>query len=74
MIHAHFECLLEKMHSCQKNPEKSYTEEKTKHVPSGYSLFTNCSFDETKTNLIVTEAKPVWKGFVRLKTSCNENI
>ena len=51
MIHAHFECLLEKMHSCQSNPEKSYTEKKTKHIPSGYSLFTNCSFDETKNKL-----------------------
>ena len=36
------------MHSCQKNPEKSYTEKKTKHTPSGYSLFTNCSFDAMK--------------------------
>ena len=51
MIHTHFECLLEKMHSCQNNPEKSYTEKKTKYIPSGYSLFTNCSFDETKNKL-----------------------
>ena len=48
MIHAHFECLLDKMHSCQNNSEKSYTEKKTKHIPSGYSLFANCSFDEKK--------------------------
>ena len=45
------ECLLEKIHSCQNNPEKSYTEKKTKHTPSGYSLFTNCSFDATKNKL-----------------------
>ena len=25
--------------------------EKTKHTPSGYSLFTNCSFDATKDKL-----------------------
>ena len=36
------------MHSCQNNPEKSYTDKKIKHTSSGYSLFTNCSFDETK--------------------------
>ena len=36
------------MHSCQNNTEKSYTEKKAKHEPSGYSLFTNCSFDRTK--------------------------
>ena len=39
MIYADLECLLEKMHSCQNNPEKYYTEKKTKHAPSGYSLF-----------------------------------
>ena len=35
MIYADFECLLEKMHSCQNNLKKSYTEEKAKHTPSG---------------------------------------
>ena len=44
MIYADLECLLEKMHSCQNNPEKSYTE----HTPSGYSLFASCSFDAAK--------------------------
>ena len=39
------------MHSCQNNPEKSYTGKKIMHKPSGYSLFTNCSFDETKNKL-----------------------
>ena len=32
------------MHSCQNNPEKSYTEKKTMHTPKGYSISTNCSF------------------------------
>ena len=51
IIYADLECLLEKMHSCQNNLEKSYTEKKNKHTPSGDSLFTNCSFDETKNKL-----------------------
>ena len=51
MIFTDLECLLEKMHSCQNNLEKSYTEKKTKHTPSGYSLFTNCSFDEKNNKL-----------------------
>ena len=34
-----------------KNPEKFYTEKKTKHAPSGFSLFTNCSFDSAENNL-----------------------
>ena len=51
IIYADLECLLEKMHSCQRNPKKSYTERKNKHAPSSYSLFTNCSFDKTKNKL-----------------------
>ena len=51
IIYADFEWLLEKMHSCQNNLEKSYTDKKTKHTPSGYSLFPNCSFDATKNKL-----------------------
>ena len=31
--------------------EKSYTEKKTKHMPSGYSLFTNCSFNVANNKL-----------------------
>ena len=65
IIYADLERLLEKMHSCQNNLEKSCTEKKTKHTPSGYSLFTNCSFDATKISLIVTEVKIVWKDFVK---------
>ena len=51
IIYADVECLLEKMHSCQNNLKRSCTEKKTKHIPSGYSLFTNCSFDATKNKL-----------------------
>ena len=45
VIYADLECLVEKMHSCQNNPEKFYTQKKIMHIPSGYPLFTNCSFD-----------------------------
>ena len=41
--------MLEKIDTCHNNPEKSYTEKKAKHKPSGYSLVTYCSFDKTKT-------------------------
>ena len=51
IIYADLECLLEKMHSCQNNPEKSYTEKKTKHESYDYSLFTNCSFNAAKNKL-----------------------
>ena len=39
MIYADLQCLPEKMHSCQNNPEKSYTGKKIKHTPSSYKLF-----------------------------------
>ena len=39
---------LEKTHSCQNNPKKSYTEKKAKYTPSGYSWITCCSFDASK--------------------------
>ena len=51
IIYADLECLLEKMHSCQNNLEKSYTDKKTKDTPSGYSQFTNCSFDAAENKL-----------------------
>ena len=66
IIYADLECLLEKMHSCQNNLEKSYTEKKTKHTPSGYSLFIQIAhLIQQKISLIVTEGNTVWKGFVR---------
>ena len=36
------------MNTCHNNPEKSSTTKINKHTPSGYSLFTHCSFDTTK--------------------------
>ena len=53
VIYADLECLLEEMGTCINNPNESssrYTI--NKHVPSGYSMFTHCSFDESKNKLI----------------------
>ena len=51
IIYADLECLLDKMNTCHNNPEKSSTTKINKHTPSGYSLFTHCSFDTTKNKL-----------------------
>ena len=48
---ADLECLLEKISTCYNNLEESSTTEINKHMPSGYSLFTHCSFDKTKNKL-----------------------
>ena len=45
-IYLDLECLLKKEQSCQNNPEKSYTEKKARHEPSGWAMFTRCSFNE----------------------------
>ena len=50
-IYLDLECLLKKEQSCQNNPEKSYTEKKAKHEPSGWAMFTKCSFDEKENKL-----------------------
>ena len=51
IIYADLESLLEKMNICHNNPEKSSTTKINKHIPSGYSLFTHCSFDATEENM-----------------------
>ena len=48
VIYADLKCLLEKMSTCQNNPNKSSTTKIDKHTPLGYSIFTHCSFDESK--------------------------
>ena len=65
IIYADLECLLEKMHSCQNNLEKSYTEKKTKHTPSGYSIFTSCSFDPTKNKLDCYKGEDCMESFCK---------
>ena len=65
-IYADLECLLEKIHSRQNNLEKSYTEKKKLSI---HLLVTHClqmvHLMQLKINLIVTQGKTVWKGFVR---------
>ena len=51
VLYADLECLPKKMNTCQNNPNKSSTTKINKHTPSGYSIFTHCSFDESKNKL-----------------------
>ena len=47
VIYADFECVLFKMDSCEKCPDNSYTEKKSRHIPCGYSLITCYSYDKS---------------------------
>ena len=51
IIYLDLECLLKKEQSCQNSPKKSYTGKKAIHEPSGWAMFTSCSFDEKENKL-----------------------
>ena len=63
IIYADLECLLEKISTCYNNLEESSTTEINKHTPSGYSLFTHCSFDKTKNKLDYYRGEDCMKKF-----------
>ena len=48
VIYTDLETLLERLDTCYNNPKKSSTTKINKHTPSGYLLFTQCSFDAKK--------------------------
>ena len=62
VVYADLECLLEKMSTCLK---ESSTTEINKHTPSGYSIFTHCSFDQTRINLNHYRGKDCMKKFCK---------
>ena len=75
IIYADLECLLQKINSCQNNPEKSHTEKKAAHRPSGYSLITCCSFDKFKNERKYCRGKDCMKIFCNdLKDQANKII
>ena len=65
IIYADLECLLEKMSTCINNPNESSTTKINKHTPSGYSIFTSCSFDESKNKLNYYRGKDCMKNFCK---------
>ena len=67
IIYADLESLFEKMHSCQNNPEKSYTEKKQLSIHLLVIQYLQVvRLTPQKTNLIVAKVKTVWKGFVKI--------
>ena len=65
VVYADLECLLEKMSTCQNNPNESSTTGINKHTPSGYSLFTHCSFDKSRNKLNHYRGKDCMKKFCK---------
>ena len=75
IIYADLECLLEKISTCQNNLNESSTTEINKHTPSGYSLFTHCSFDKSKNKFDYYRGKDCMKKFCKdLRTHATKLI
>ena len=51
--------------SKQNNPNELSTTEINKHIPSGYSIFTHCSFGQTKNKLNHYRGKDCMKKFCK---------
>ena len=51
------------MSTCINNPNESSTTKINKHTPLGYSIFTHCSFDESKNKLNYYRGKDCMKKF-----------
>ena len=74
-VYADLECLLEKISTCQNNPSESSITEINKHVPSGYSLFTHCSFDKSENKFDRYRGKDCMKKFCKyLRTHATKII
>ena len=62
------------MNTCHNNPGKSSTTKINKHKPSGYSFFTQFSFDTAKNKLDYYRGKNCMKKRLsRLTRACNKN-
>ena len=69
------EFMLKKLRSSQNNPKTSYTEKKARHEPSGWSMFTRCSFDKKENKLNYYRGKDcIEKLCKKLKESAMEII
>ena len=52
--------------TCINNPNESSTTKINKHTPLGYSIFTHCSFDESKNKLNYYTGKDCLESFLKI--------
>ena len=75
IIYADLECLLKKIDTCQNNPDLSSTTKINQHIPSGYSIYTNCSFDKSNNKLSYCRREDCMKRFCKdLKDHATKTI
>ena len=63
IIYTDLECLLKKIDICYNNPDLSSTTKINQHIPSGYSIYTNCSFDKSNNKLSYYRGEDCMKRF-----------
>ena len=65
IIYADLECLLKKIDTCYNNPDLSSATKINQHIPSGYSIYTNCSFDKANNKLSYYRGEDCMKRFCK---------
>ena len=65
IIYADLECLLKKIDTCYNNPDLSSTTKINQHKPSGYSIYTNCSFNKSNNKLSYYRGEDCMKRFCK---------
>ena len=65
IIYADLECLLKKIDTCYNNPDLLSTTKINQHIPSGYSIYTNCSFDKSNNKLSYYRGEDCMKRFCK---------
>ena len=65
IIYADLECLWKKIDTCQNNPDLSSTTKINQHIPSEYSIYTNCSFDKSNNKLSYYRGEDCMKRFCK---------
>ena len=65
VIYADLECILKKIDTCQNNPNLSSTTKINQHIPSGYSIYTSCSFDKYNNKLSYYRGEDCMRRFCK---------
>ena len=73
-IYGDFESILEELSKGSNDPKESSTTKISKYTPSGFSLFTYCSFDKTKNKLAYYRDKDCMKVFCKILKKYIERI
>ena len=66
IIYADLDCIIEKIHGCNNNPQNSSTTKLSKHIPSGFSTSTIFLFRSIENKHDVYRGKDYMKKFCEL--------